>query len=292
MMLWQTPAWEELQRALGVGCVRVEGVLLLIKPLPASRCFVEVQRAAPTAGQWQKIVRYAREQNAVFIRFAPSEVDCALPLLPARQLRQAIFPEATRLVDLSPDEATIRSGMSASGRRHLRLAEKAGVTVRESDDVAAYARLARQTAARDGFRAHQMEYFTIFLQTLRAAGARLLVAEKDGHLLAGGIFLLAPPTAVYYYGASDDRQREANAPMLLQWRAMQIAKQNGCGLYDLLGVAADENDPSDPLHGVSRFKQKFGGLIVRYHPQSDFIIRPFWYEGFAWLKKIRRIWRR
>lgn len=291
MMLWQTPAWEAFQLALGLKVTRIGGILVIERALPGGKCSLHIQRAAPNAAEWRELIAFASKRQAVAIHFAPATQTPELPSLPIRLIKPSVFPEATRIVDLSPDEAAIRAQFSSSGKRHLRIAENAGILVRESEDVAAYADLARKTAARDGFRAHGQPYFETFLRVLRPAGARLLVAEKDGCLLAAGIFLLAPPTAIYYYGASDEHHREANAPMLLQWRAMQMAKANGCEEYDLLGVAADEEDSGDRLFGVSRFKRKFGGEIVRYHPEVNLVLRPFWYAIIAFLKRLRRLLR-
>jgi peptidoglycan pentaglycine glycine transferase (the first glycine) len=52
---------------------------------------------------------------------------------------------------------------------------------------------------------------------------------------------------------------------------MQWAREQGCATYDLWG-APDVLDESDPLWGVYRFKQGFGGEFVRHIGAWDFPI--------------------
>jgi lipid II:glycine glycyltransferase (peptidoglycan interpeptide bridge formation enzyme) len=51
------------------------------------------------------------------------------------------------------------------------------------------------------------------------------------------------------------------APYLLQWTAIQMAKNRNIRVYDFLGVA-DPSDPTDPLLGVTDFKSRFGGSLL------------------------------
>ena len=63
---------------------------------------------------------------------------------------------------------------------------------------------------------------------------------------------------------------------ILQWEAILHAKLAGVRIYDLWG-APDRFDESDPLWGVYRFKEGFGGQVVRTIGAWDFIPRPLWY---------------
>ena len=78
--------------------------------------------------------------------------------------------------------------------------------------------------------------------------------------------------AWYMYGASRDLHRNLMPNHLLQWEAMRWAKAQGCTVYDMWG-APDVLDESDPMWGVYRFKEGFGGQFVRHlgaydHPAS------------------------
>jgi len=77
--------------------------------------------------------------------------------------------------------------------------------------------------------------------------------------------------AWYMYGASRSIHREKMPNHLLQWEAMRWAQEQGCTVYDMWG-APDVLDESDPLWGVYRFKQGFGGEFVRHIGAWDFSV--------------------
>ena len=66
---------------------------------------------------------------------------------------------------------------------------------------------------------------------------------------------------------------------LLQWEAIQRARQAGCTVYDLWG-APDNIQPDNPLWGVYRFKEGLGGKLVRHIGAWDLPVRPFYYKVY------------
>ncbi len=200
------------------------------------------------------------------------------------------MPEATRMIDLTLNDDDLLAQMKPKGRYNIRLAEKHGVRVVQSDDVEAYAALAKETWARDGFRGPKRGYET-FLKDL--PGSFLLLAfppldtkktPSDGHFdvssgqkdlkpIAGLLGVVCGSVGIYYYGASTDRHRELMAPYLLQWEAMKHCRSHGCIAYDLFGIAP-EGVVNHPWAGVSDFKAKFGGKVLNYPPEREIILRP------------------
>jgi lipid II:glycine glycyltransferase (peptidoglycan interpeptide bridge formation enzyme) len=77
---------------------------------------------------------------------------------------------------------------------------------------------------------------------------------------------------------SEHRQKMPNH--LLQWEAMQRARAAGCRVYDLWG-APQVFDQSDPLWGVYRFKDGFGGQVVRCLGAWDRPVRPLLYRLYT-----------
>ncbi len=86
--------------------------------------------------------------------------------------------------------------------------------------------------------------------------------------------------AYYLYGMSQHAHREKMPNYLLQWEAIQIAKEKGCQIYDLWG-APDVFDESDSLWGVYRFKRGLGGQVVRRIGAWDLPLRPWIYKLYA-----------
>ena len=99
-------------------------------------------------------------------------------------------------------------------------------------------------------------------------------------------------TAWYFYGASADAHREKMPAYLLQWEAIRWAKAQGCSRYDLWG-APDVLAESDPLWGVYRFKEGFGGRWVQGIGAWDFPIFPslYWLYTVA-MPKVLAVMRR
>lgn len=74
--------------------------------------------------------------------------------------------------------------------------------------------------------------------------------------------VLSAHRATCLYGASASQMRNVMPTYALQWRAIQIAKENRCREYDMFGIAP-KADPTHPMYGLYKFKQGFGGEI--YH---------------------------
>jgi lipid II:glycine glycyltransferase (peptidoglycan interpeptide bridge formation enzyme) len=63
------------------------------------------------------------------------------------------------------------------------------------------------------------------------------------------------------------------ATYALQWHAMQLARAEGCGTYDLFGIPPS-GDASHPLHGLYRFKTGFGGRVLHRRGCWDYPLQP------------------
>ena len=84
----------------------------------------------------------------------------------------------------------------------------------------------------------------------------------------------------------------------LQWAALRLARDRGCYVYDLWGipdeVGADPQAFTEPeswgeggLWGVYRFKQGFGGRIVRYTGAWDLPFSKAGYALYCWALRYR-----
>lgn len=249
---------------------------------------------------------------AVWVRWDPLvEGDKARTWLPSAQSAHASFhPKSTLLLDLTLDDEALLAQMKSKGRYNIRLARKKGVevfgwTMREGtwqplqeetpdlslqDAVQIYTDISQETTARDGFSGHGARYFSAFL-TEMPEHAQLFLARAEGEWIAGGLFTTVHGIGTYYYGASSNRQRSKMAPYLVQWTAIQYAKQQGCHAYDFLGVATpDSTDPSDlALLGVTDFKLKFGGMIRTGGYSWEKVQSPLWFFAIRTMKRLRGI---
>lgn len=307
--LWQDAKWEQFQKSCGNRVFRIQGVLLIQRKTLLGKKFFEVPRAeinSLSEDFWEGLSQLAKKENILFTRFFPADIETRTEVsskitdtIPdGRQITFSdvpeIFPEHTLVLDLQKSEEELLAEMKSKGRYNIRLAEKKGVEIFESSDVAAFHQILQETTERDEFSGHPKVIYKKMLENFGADGL-LLLARYEGEIIAGGIFLFSGDTATYYYGASSNLHRNVMAPYLVQWRAIQEARKRVCRWYDFLGIAPEElgqDGKAHRLQGVSAFKEKFGGSRVQYAPAFEVIHSPSMYTCIRFLQKIRRFYKK
>jgi lipid II:glycine glycyltransferase (peptidoglycan interpeptide bridge formation enzyme) len=254
----------------------------------------------------------ARQKRAMLLKIEPE-----LPHSPSvvRQLQacgfrpspQTIQPRSTIHIDLRADLDEILARMKSKTRYNVRLAGRKGVLVREgtADDLPIFYRLVELTGKRDGFAVHSRGYYETAYRLFVPPGndrnsslARLFLATYHDKVIAGLMVFAFGQRAWYMYGASSDRERKRMPNHLLQWQAIRWARERGCLTYDLWGIPDEVGeepgkykrtvtDRQGGLWGIYRFKQGFGGQVVRYVGAYDYVYRP----ALAWLYNKVVAWR-
>lgn len=250
-----------------------------------------------------ELIQYARQRNAIFVKIDPAlSVGRGIPGTSTDQpdsvglkvqqylqnngwvfSRDQIQFRNTVEIDLIPAEDALLTKMHPKTRYNIRLAEKKGVVVTQAStaDWQAIYRLYMETANRDGFIIRSWEYYRRVWQILTENQmAVCLKAQLNDSLIAAVWIVGFGRKAHYVYGMSGGDHREVMPNHLLQWRAMQWAKSRGKEIYDMWG-APDEFTQSDSLSGVFRFKQGFGGEVVRTLGAWDYPIKPAGYRLYS-----------
>jgi len=189
----------------------------------------------------------------------------------------------TIVIDLTRDLDELLARMKQKTRYNIRLAQRKGVRIRQGDenDLVELYHLYAKTSVRDGFVIREKEYYISLWKAFMNAGmATPLIAEIEEQIVAGLILFSFSGKAWFLYGMSSDLHRERMPNYLLQWEAIQFAKTIGCKIYDLWG-APDELTPEDPLWGVYRFKEGFGGEVIRHIGAWDCPIQPRLYRLYT-----------
>lgn len=298
--LFQSEAWGRFRG--GSHLIEVPGgrMLVIKQRLPFGLCWLSVARG-PVLEEgcdpwkvwdklWEKLKILASKERSVFVRVEPP-LECGIDL-EARGFRLAHAhhqPEWSLRLDLTQTEESLLAQMKPKGRYNIKVAEKAGVTVRMTHakkDVAAFYEVLRKTGERDGFSIHPLNYYEEFVAHGHADGwATLFVAEHEGRVIGGVLATFYGDTATYYYGASDHASRATMAPYLTQWAAIREGKKRGHRWYDFLGVAP----PDQPTHewaGITQFKEKFGGERIHYPAAREYVFKGFWYGALLARKKL------
>lgn len=250
----------------------------------------------PNTESVQKMCATLREQfssvktkdavvNPVFIRMnVPTKTQpLALPF-------EHTMYDQTVVVDLTLSEDDILAGMSQSGRRGIRSAEKTDVVVREAthDRTAFFKKqcypILRETGARDGFGIHPLSVYTNMLTSLKDE-SRLYVAESSGEVLAWAITTEYNQLAMYYYGGSSTKARESFAAYALHWQIIKVMKARGNLSYDFMGIAGKNYEG---LKNVTQFKIKFSKNIVDIPFTYDLPLKPLAYKLLSSAIKLKR----
>jgi hypothetical protein len=167
-------------------------------------------------------------------------------------------------LELPSDPAELRSGWRSSSKnlhRNLAKAEKAPLRIREAAgraDVLRFYRLYLATMQRHGAVPHSPVEFLSAERALAPSRAyRLLLAEADGAMVAGAVFLVHAGTMELLYNASDDRARDLRANHALYWAAIRAAIAEGIVAFDFGSAAAGSS--------LADFKAQWGAVAVPVH---------------------------
>jgi lipid II:glycine glycyltransferase (peptidoglycan interpeptide bridge formation enzyme) len=195
------------------------------------------------------------------------------------------------LVDLGLSGAELLARMKPKWRYNIGLAGKKGVELEEAGagGLDTFYALYRETARRDRIAIHGSEYYRgLFEEAAKQKDAvlRLYLARHEGEAIAAVITLFRGEAGTYLYGASAGHKRNLMAPYALQWQAIRDAKAAGCRVYDLFGIAPDDN-PRHPMAGLYRFKTGFGGVIIHRPGSVDYPLRPLLYGLFRSAEGLR-----
>ena len=312
----QTKIWAEFRKEakqekyFQIDCGSNGTVYIQKMPLPRGMCWLYCSRGPAFKNFSEKAVtdflnkvrEIAKKENAVFLRIEPpfekntnegneyEKIIHELGFTPAHASHQ---PVATLIIDLQQSLEKILADMKQKGRYNIKLAEKKGVKVYKSKDVkkdiGKFYQILKDTWDRDAFLGHDKEFYEKMLKILSTEKhAELYLAEYNDEPICGIITAYFGDTATYYYGASSNKYREVMAPYLVQWAAIQDAKNAGYKYYDFFGIAP-EGVKNHPWKGVTEFKLKFGGRYTEYVKAREFIFKPIWYRAIKIIKKLKGV---
>lgn len=265
MLFWEDTFWrgkiladlKDLAHRMGAIFIKIDPEVIDGKGVPGTSTFTEEPLG-------REVVRDLIEHGWVFSR------------------EQIQFAN-TIWLDLSQPEEVLLSRMKQKTRYNLRLAQKKGVIIREGDrnDLALLYHMYAETSVRDGFVIRPESYYRMVWQTFLDGGkATILIAEVGGETVAGLVMFHFKQKAWFFYGMSRNVHREKMPGYLLQWEAIRVAKRLGCEVYDMWG-APTAFSPNDPLWNVYRFKEGFGGEVIRTIGAWDLAIRPRLYRFYT-----------
>jgi len=306
----QTGAWGELKSRFHWNPVRIaskdSGAQVLFRSLPGGLTIAYIPRG-PVGRNWDRlwpeIDIACQQKRAIFLKIEPdvweTDHNNIIDWLPQGcHPSKSIQASRTIVIDLAPSIDEILNKMKPKTRYNIRLAEKKEIEVKFSDDIPGFFTLMEITGERDSFGIHNQAYFQAAYELFQPdRSCQLLMAYFENRPIAGLMVYKQGKRAWYLYGASNELERNRMPTYLLQWKAMQWAKEEGCLEYDLWGIPDSEEDVLEAnfeknrtgLWGVYRFKRGFGGKIQRITNTYDRIYRPLLYHTFQIYSRIHAI---
>lgn len=237
----------------------------------------------------QFIANLARKENAWFIRVSPLVAIESAQLWRSFGFRPAAIhrmdAEVVSIIDTTQSLDEILGHMRKTTRYLIKKAEKIGVVVEKSPDIDAFLALYAETSKRHRFVPHSA-IKTEFELLSKEGQEELLLASYEGKVLAGAIIAYVGNQGIYRHGASISSV--IPVAYLLQWRAIQETKRRGLPHYNLWGIA-DTSNTKHPWHGLTLFKEGFGGTKKEYLHAHDLSITPLYYISRAIEEARRRL---
>jgi CelD/BcsL family acetyltransferase involved in cellulose biosynthesis len=163
------------------------------------------------------------------------------------------------VLTLAGDEQQVFAGFHKSQvLRNIRRAEREGVEVREATTEAeladVYYALHVRTRRRLGAPVQRRRFFSLlWRRVLEPGGGYVLLAWHEDRPVAGAVFLTAGRTAVYKFGASDERRWSVRPNHLLFRDAIKRSCAEGRTVFDF-----GRTDFADT--GLAEFKRGWGAV--------------------------------
>ncbi len=314
----QSQEWKVFQQSINREVFEIEGIKIVKIRLPLNLCWFWVARVNLTNKNkfFDEIKKLAKEQKAIYIRFENSVLSSQFPActnsgrsvlssqfsalssqLSVLSSQFSYLPQHTLIIDLEQSLAEILTQMKQKGRYNIKIAEKNNIEIEKYDFtnknlekmINVFFQILTETTNRDGFEAHNEDYYFKMLKNLKEKVC-LYLAKYNGEYIGGTIHTFSENTCTYYYGASSGKYRNLMAPYLLQWQAVCDAKEKGYKIYDFLGISKlnkeGDYDKNDKLAKVTEFKMKFGGIAINYEATKVYIFKPFCYCLMRIYKKL------
>lgn len=300
----QSWEWGEFRGRQGWTPLRLRGesgaAQLLLRSLPGlgSIAYAPHGPLVSESGDLKEVVgevsERAEKAGAHLLDVEPRAPEGEFPAGAGFQKIESIQPRCTLVVEILEDAEKQLAAFPKDTRYGVRRAGREGIEAGPSEDVEgdleSFMSLHEETAERQEFAVRPREYYRRFMRELPA---RLIVAKKDGELLAGAVILTFGNEAFYLYGASTRQGDNLYASYLTQHEAITAAREAGATRYDMYGIPCAPTE-DHPLWGVFKFKKKFGGSEERYAGTHEKTLRPLQasifkagMRGYTALRKLR-----
>ncbi|PIY93621.1 MAG: hypothetical protein COY69_00690 [Candidatus Magasanikbacteria bacterium CG_4_10_14_0_8_um_filter_32_14] len=194
-----------------------------------------------------------------------------------------VLAETTWLLDLEKSEEEILVNMNKNHRNLINRCLREKVKIVFSNDKKALEEfnvLHDYTAKKHNFTRFSNFYvekeFVAFQKDDEVSVLKAYLSNNP-KLDSSAVVYFYGNSAAYRHGASLNQDKKIPTSYLLQWKAIQEAKNRGMKYYNFWGIAPNDAPISHPFKGITHFKKGFGGFQKNLLPCQDFVISPkYW----------------
>jgi lipid II:glycine glycyltransferase (peptidoglycan interpeptide bridge formation enzyme) len=171
------------------------------------------------------------------------------------------FPYYTQITSLGRSIDSTWRGLNKKARWSVRKAEKF-LECRKANsekDWESFMSIYNRRMKELGLKRQSPRFFRAIRENNSTAFfSRLYVAEREGEVVAGSLFIGTGRRMVYLMNASDPNLKGLNANDLLIWTAVCDAISEGISFLDL---ETTYPDPRATIHSIHQFKSKWSHLV-------------------------------
>ncbi|MEI6144195.1 MAG: peptidoglycan bridge formation glycyltransferase FemA/FemB family protein [Candidatus Berkelbacteria bacterium] len=244
----------------------------------------------------QYITQLAKSEKCDFIRICPTVKNNQenLEIFKKFGFRKSpihTHPEISWILDIFKTNDQLLAEMRKTTRYMIKRSQKEGARVEISanpDDLEKFWRIYSDTAKRQKFTTAPKNIlkseFDLFLKDNQI---RFFFGQLNDEVIVAAMIVFYGDSAYYHNSGSLKKHEKIGISHLVQWEAIQEAKNRGLKFYNFWGISP-EDKPSHPWAGLSMFKKGFGGGAEYYLPSQDKPITKKYFLNFA-IEKLRSI---
>lgn len=180
--------------------------------------------------------------------------------------------EITSIIDLTQDLDKIWQDFDKKNVKYqIKRAQKDGIKIHINENYSQFFKMYRSFIQKKGIKS----IFDVFgvgsitFESMKKYGT-LFTAGYDGEIINGTLYLIDNSNMRSWIGASKrleaDKKKASKvgiADRLMDWEAMQYAKEKGVKEFDLGGLWSEEEAEKDEnKKGINSYKLRYGGKIV------------------------------
>jgi hypothetical protein len=204
------------------------------------------------------------EERGLCLRILPGDIDdgsgAVREIFEEEGLRwqPSVRAYKTFGIDLSRSLESIRNGLVGKWRNRLKQAERNNLRIVDGTDYSLYKTflsIYEEMQERKGFAefVDPHEFGAIQRDLDETCKMRIMICESRNEPICGLVCSRIGERGIYLLGATSNKGLKSKGSYLLQWRAIEWLKADGCQWYDLGGIDQEENP------GGYEFKARLAG---------------------------------